>query len=237
MKKVFLLATIAISSVTMQAKGYDYGPEQGVFSISFDASPVLDYVGNLFNGSSNNELSTLDGLDKTPFSGSAITGSYLLTDNLALGLGFGFDNASQTYYSFDAKDRKDGYRKSGDKSSMLKAGLKYYFFEGERVQPTLGADVVYLRSNNMSMTDDDGKVSSSASPENTLGFALNVGVEYFLTSSISLGATVDVDLLKSWQVESSRDDYEREHTKRVESSSFTFGTNLFDGNLSLNFYF
>lgn len=237
MKKILLLSAIAISAVTMQVKADDYGPEQGMFSISFDASPVLDYVGNLFNGSSDNVLSTLGGMDKTSFNGSSITGSYLVTDNLALGLGFGFDNSSWTNYSYDDRDHRDGYRKSSESSSMLKAGLKYYFLEGERVQPTLGADVVYLRSNNMSMTDDDGKVSSSASPENTLGLAVSAGVEYFLTSSFSLGATVGIDLLKSWQVESRRDDYEREHTKRVESSSFTFGTNLFDGNLSLNFYF
>ena len=69
MKKLLLIAVaicmLPIASFAQEAADKKapkvYLPEKGDWSVGFDVAPVLKYVGNLFNGNTNNTLETLGG--------------------------------------------------------------------------------------------------------------------------------------------------------------------------------
>lgn len=96
MKRYILILALCVLTFTnamAQENKKVYLPEQGDVAISFDAAPVLKYVGNMFNGNTNNILDNLSG---TPVSANmsdfaidnitpnvSIAGKYMFTDNLA----------------------------------------------------------------------------------------------------------------------------------------------------------
>ena len=56
MKRYILLLTLCVLTfvnVKAQDEKKVYLPEQGDIAIGFDAAPVLNYVGNLFNNTAN----------------------------------------------------------------------------------------------------------------------------------------------------------------------------------------
>lgn len=90
-----------------------YLPEQGDWAIGFDAKPVLNFVGNLFNGSPNNMSPTLGGestlstlwgpiLPSNPT--VSLMGKYMLTDNLALKANFGILIRNDKYSEYVQDD-------------------------------------------------------------------------------------------------------------------------------------
>lgn len=75
-----------------------YAPEQGDFAIGFDVTPVLRYVGNFFNGNTNNTAMdnglqgspVMDGVFQGPV--ASIMAKYMLTDQLGLRANIGLLN-------------------------------------------------------------------------------------------------------------------------------------------------
>jgi hypothetical protein len=83
--------------------------------------------------------------------------------------------------------------------------------------------------------DNDRNDYKESSPTNTVGLVLDLGVEYFLTQSISLSAYADLGLYASVtriKKYSDTEDYSKKSSART-----TFGTGQLGGNLALNFYF
>lgn len=114
MKKyiIMLLCAIATFNISAQeATQKKYLPEQGDIAIGVDVTPVLRYVGNAFNGSTDNSL---DGLSGTPFNdrmgfitpSASIMMKYMLTDEVALrtNLGLLFNNYNDRRYVADDKE-------------------------------------------------------------------------------------------------------------------------------------
>ncbi len=88
MKKV-IIALLALAMLPAAAFAQEekkqYTPEAGDFAIGFDAAPVLNYVGNMFNANTYNGFRALSGTPSFAVGPTAsIMGKYMLTDELAL---------------------------------------------------------------------------------------------------------------------------------------------------------
>lgn len=85
-----------------------YLPQKGDFAIGIDATPILEFLGNAFNGygatGSKNTLGTIGGsvinLDIAPKPDVSIMGRYFLKDNIAIraNIGLLINNSSQRAY-------------------------------------------------------------------------------------------------------------------------------------------
>lgn len=108
MKKILsiiLAAGVAVLSLSAQeTETKQYLPEEGDWAIGFDAKPVLNFVGNVFNGSTYNEFTPLGG-EPSLLNGPTVSlmGKYMLTDELALKANVGVlvDNNKAAYYVQD----------------------------------------------------------------------------------------------------------------------------------------
>lgn len=245
MKKTLFTAIIATLALTATAQDKYYGAEEGGFAISFNANPVLNYLGNMFNGTSNNRLENFKGMgDDALFQGTTITGKYFLKDNLAIVAGFGFDNVYKDNFQYDAKDKEKevSYTTDGTTKYMIEAGIEYRLQPGKRLQPLFGVNVVYNHQNEYDyFKQEEGKTveTYSSDPVNRIGLLANVGVEYFITTQISVGANLDLGFSKAWFgrcVDNDPDD-DKVNYDRIKSSQTDFKTANVGGNVSLNFYF
>ena len=204
---------VAAMAMTVSAQDKWYGSKEGGFALTFNANPVLNYVGNMFNGNTNNSLDDFEGVDgKGLFNGTTITGKYFLQDNLALDLGFGFNNN----------------------------------YNGQRLQPLFGADVIFQHTNDWSystITEGEGKDNYTyyGAPTNGLGLVLNAGVEYFIIPQISFGANLNFGVAKRWTWNSKDNKPEGEgaakNYSRISHKDIKLLTNNLGANVSLNFYF
>ena len=253
MKKVFCLVMLVVAFTTINSEnafaakpdsGYDYvyyGPMKGDFSLSFSAVPLVNFVGNMFNGTSRQSISQLSGLSSSLFDGSTITGTYFISDRVGFTAGIGFNNSSTKSYEYDRKfDEVQGVEKSGSKATMFMLGANYLLRPGKRLQPVLGASLVYSYANK-GYTDVDDKSDANEdyyqkSPSNSFGIIGNIGVEYYLCKSISLAAFLDLGLTTTANRVKYIDDNEKE-ISYVTSRDTEFMTGKLGGNLAINFYF
>ena len=89
---VIFAATVAIGSVAAQNNEQKvFLPEAGDWAIGVDVKPMLKFAGNLFNGSTDNNLNSFGGGEPTLGASmlmnaptASLMGKYMLTDNLAL---------------------------------------------------------------------------------------------------------------------------------------------------------
>lgn len=133
-------------------------PQQGDWSIGFGIDPIATFVGNLFNGNTNNRLAPLSGetlADKKlgmPRMAS-IMGSYMLTDKIGLRANIGVgvtshvdrayvqDDAAKFFNPYSTLEGKDSY-------SQLSAGFSASFgaefrVGHRRVQGVFGVGATY----------------------------------------------------------------------------------------------
>lgn len=95
---LLLVAFVAIGNIAAQdVEEKVYLPEAGDWAIGFDAKPLLNFVGNVFNGSSSNTMDDFGGgeptLDLNAFNSQnssifnsptvSLMAKYMITDNLA----------------------------------------------------------------------------------------------------------------------------------------------------------
>ena len=252
MKKiVMILAAVAMVAVSANAQDEKwYGAKEGGFAISFNANPVLNYVGNMFNGTQNNRLEGFDGIDgNNVFGGATITGKYFLKDNMAVDFGFGFNNNYNVTNNYDdASDLEEmtSFDRNAATQFQLKAGLEYRLRPGKRLQPIFGGDLIYAHTNRWTYNEvtsgnNEDDYTYYGAPTNALGLMLNAGVEYFVTPQISLGANLDFAVTKVWRgrsVDVDPDDTDPKTSfSRISSSDTFLRTNNYGANVSLNFYF
>ena len=120
MKKFFIVMAALVSFAGMDAQEQktekQYLPEAGDWALGVDVVPVLRYVGNAFNGNTNNEY--IDNLGGEPFVNSnkrfnsrslmpdvSIQGKYMLTDEWGLraNVGLMFRSIYDNRYAVDDK--------------------------------------------------------------------------------------------------------------------------------------
>ena len=246
--KKFLITIVAVfATVSVNAKDW-YGSNEGGFALTFNANPVLNFVGNMFNGTQNNSVSAFEGIDSDDlFGGTTITGKYFLQDELALVAGFGFNNKYNVKNNYeDTKDyeKVTSYSRNSTTAFQAMAGLEYRLRAGERLQPLFGAGLVFVHTNDWNyseITDGtlDGDYVYSGAPANKVGLILNAGVEYFIIEQISLGANLDFAIAKTWRNSAADIDPDTNHSSfsKINKKETFIGTGNFGANVTLNFYF
>ena len=249
MKKIFMTLVAIAMVMSASAQEKYYGAKQGGFALTFNANPVLNYVGNMFNGTQNNSVEDFDGIDgKNLFNGTTITGKYFLKDELAIDLGFGFNNNYDVtnIYASDDVESVTAFGRVATTAFHLKGGIEYRMFPGERLQPLFGADVVFQHTNAwnyQTITDgpNDGNYAYVGNPTNALGVILNAGVEYYIIPQISLGANLTFGAAKRWEWDSKDNDPEgqgaEKNYSRISTKKSYLKTGNVGANITLNFYF
>lgn len=255
MKKTFIMA-LACSFFAVNASAQTetyYGGQEGGFAISLKAEPVINFAGNVLNGTMNNELDTEE-LAKT------VAAKYFVSDNLALTAQLDWDNSRETSFQYgDSEEPFDitGRAISTSKDFEVRVGIQNYFRPGKRLQPFFGANILYGRTNNISNSlsyefendfiEQHEAQHKTSSPTNTLGLTANLGVELFLSKNISLSTCLDLGIKAETSKSISKydtedrdidDDYidARNYNKKT-SKSLSLATGQMRGNLALNFYF
>ena len=249
MKKIMMiLAAVAVFTTANAQDEKWYGSKEGGFAITFNANPVLNYVGNMFNGTQKNSVAPFEGLDSDNlFGGTTITGKYFLKDNMAVVAGFGFNNSYNVRNNYaDANDleKVTSFNRVSATAFQAMAGLEYRLQPGKRLQPIFGANLVYVHTNswNYAKSTDgstDGDYTYTGAPANKVGLMLTAGVEYFITTQISLGANLDFAVSKTWRhssVDNSPEGTPKNYSRCDAKDTFLQTGNL-GANMSLNFYF
>lgn len=226
MKKILsilIAAGLAVLSVSAQeTEKKQYLPEEGDWAIGFDASPVLKYVGNLFNGNTNNTLEAVGGDPVLPMGDTAfdnptvsLMGKYMLTDELAvranIGVRLNNDNTA-TYVADDKATLLDplseakvvDYKNTRTTEVYLTAGAEYRVGK-KRVQGVFGGGILfgldkqlatYTYGNELTPINNDGyrplKEFSAGPTSYYAGLVGSAGVEFFVAPKISLGAEVNL---------------------------------------------
>ena len=247
MKKLFITISFMLVSLSMIAgndKSNDpevyYGAEEGGFSLSFGALPVINFVGNLFNGTTDQSFSGFGGVNPNVFNGTSFSGKYFFTDKVSFTVGAGFNCLSNKTFDYN-KDYSEevAIYKTGDKEAMLLLGFNYLLRPGMRFQPVMGVNAVYVRANkNFEKQDDleDTNVDfNHKTPVNTVGLIANLGVEFFFCKSVSISALLDMGLTTS-TTRNTANDWDEKHSY-VTSKQVKFMTGKMGGNLAVNFYF
>lgn len=166
MKKLLIIIACLLPLIGANAQKTkcekDYLPKQGDWAVGIDVVPVLKYIGNAFNGNTDNSIDHLGG---TPFTkGSnyfnsdlmpdvSITGKYLLTDEWALRANLGLMIRSEYWREYTPDDKAAignpfGDEKVIDKVHASRSGMSLsmgaeYRKGSRRVQGVFGAGVLF----------------------------------------------------------------------------------------------
>lgn len=254
MKKTFIAALLcglfAAGTVNAQTETY-YGAQKGDFSISVNASPLLDYVGNMFNSSTENYL--------TGFA-SGLAGRYFVSDQWAVAAAFSMDRIKDTQFLYlntakpnDITDRditiSDYYN--------LRLGADYILRPGKRLQPFVGLYAVAMYFGDVEVYEqeafDNGTNKQGASttrvstPSFSYGAEALLGIEYFLGKQFSVSAlmgltayvnnTKTVAKYKTDDPAITQDFIDENNFSKKISKTSQISTNMVMGNVSFNFYF
>jgi hypothetical protein len=192
-----------------------YGPKAGQFAVGIEASPVLDFIGNMFAKTNKNESRKWwkDNQDYT------LHGRYFLTDNSAVRLHIRFNNA--IYKDVEKKFTVDDAAKTKNPLSTAKVEDKkvvwnndwrvaagYQQFRGAgRLKGFYGGDVFYryqrtftnnyygnkmnafnpAPSNALGETAGDRTLKSVGSGQHSLGLMGFTGVEFYFMQNACIG--------------------------------------------------
>lgn len=177
MKKILLLlavlcAPLGIISAQNESAKKVYLPEKGDFAVGINLNPVLKFAGNVFNGSSNNQLEYVGGQSITSglsaFDGSvyptvSIMGKYMIKDNFGLRINLGLlvandkENAyvrDDNAYMLDPMSEKELIDSKVTKQSGMSLMLGTEWRKGNRrVQGVFGAGLMFGFSNRQTNYD------------------------------------------------------------------------------------
>lgn len=239
---VFFIAPVHAKrhSESTMPKTIYYGGHKGDFAMSFSVLPVINFIGNMFNGTTSQYFTGFSSVTPSLFSGSALSGKYFITDKLNVTVGAGFNNTSNKAHTYDdSNEVKESVKTTGNKEIMFLVGTHYLLRPGKRLQPIIGANLVYAYANkNFEKYDDKDDADAdynSKHPSNTFGLIANLGIEFYLSKSISLSALLDLGLINTTSRISYHDS--EEDYSYIQSSQTKFQTGKMGGNLALNFYF
>ena len=254
---MLICSTFAVCTANAQTGENYFGPKKGDFAITVGAEPVINFVGNMFNGNTDNSLSGI---------GGSLAGKYFFGDRFAITAGIGINNSKSTSLEYHPED--EDYKEiidkntKGDKFFSLNLGSQFYFRPGKRVQPFIGANIYYGRENegyntyklyeakwnvgNYQFKQYD-EYSKTSTPVNTFGVLANLGIEIFIAKKVSISAAYDLGVQTStYKSISKYDTDDRDVTNeqidtknynKITKKETTFATGLMNGNIAFNFYF
>lgn len=250
MRKLLLTAALvsafAFSNAqTMTSKnGTPILPEANDWSIGFDANPLLNYVGNMFNNSTNNSLWM-----NYPSNNSMVIVGKMVKDEttayrgkLAINFGSSTQTASTAgFTSFDSLFTPSETKNSsmnitlgaGIQKWRGKGRLKGYYGAEAMIgfgKDTLSTEFSYLKP----LTTANGAGASQTLELNSgsvFGFGVNgfVGVEYFFAPKMSLSAEY------TWGIAISSVGESEMVTSQVDATATTVTSVTTKGNKESNF--
>jgi len=233
MKKLLLTASLVFAVVISNAQltsknGTPILPETDDWSIGFDAHPILDYVGNMFNNSSGNGVN----MGYPSNNGMTIVGKMVKDESTAyrakVAINFGSETITHSTVglgfdsTFSASETK-----TSSMNITLGAGIQKWRGKG-RLKGYYGAEAMvgfgsmptmkytYLKS--LTTSSAPGvKQTSEEKGGSLFGFGVNgfIGVEYFFAPKISMSAEY------TWGVAISSEGASEESYQIVESPSGT----------------
>ena len=111
MRKSLIISVLALAlsagAYAQDKKDMVYGPQEGSWALSVGLNPFTDYLGNMFNNSTNNSFEDLNGetiaYDKKTTPLTTISGKYMFTDELGIkaNIGLKFRNDTKKAYVVD----------------------------------------------------------------------------------------------------------------------------------------
>lgn len=253
-------AAIAQTGEITSAKGENWLSQDGDWGLTFDANPLLNYGGNLFNGTAGNSIG--NGLTwANPW--FAIQGKKLTAANKALRakvrIGFGNQKDTDLVPSTDpnatAGTLVDDVTKNSQFNLVLGVGMENRV-GSTRVVGVYGAEA-YLAFGSSNTKYEYGNAASADNPVtgrvteskggSTFGFGVGafVGVEWFCAPKVSLSGEYTWGLMLSSTGHTSTTSETWTGTA-VETTTVDGGTKEFDfgidtgvtgGSVGINFYF
>lgn len=254
------MGTLATAQTTMvkNDRGEIVTPEAGDWAIGADASPILNYIGNMFNGTAGNSISNDFIGNPTQF---RIFGKMFKDENTAyratLGLRSGSskvatltDTSSTTTPSY-----YEDVKKTSGLSLNLSVGLEKRRGHG-RLQGYYGGEFgIGVGGAASTITNTYGLDLSNSNPVDRIlksksGTTINVGirgfvgVEYFVLPKLSLGAEFGLGLGFTRTGEG-KEDHEVWNGTGVDTytlntgktSNFSFNTDNFSGAFRILYHF
>lgn len=216
-----------------------YGAKKGGFSLSVGILPAVNFVGNMFNGTSKQSFSGFNNASYADFNGSILTASYFLLDKMSLTAGVGINCNKNKAFTYGENDNKENIKVTGSNEIAFTLGANYLLRQGARIQPILGGSLMYgFVNQNFEREDDKTSINADfnhKSPSSTFGVICNVGIECFLSKAISISAVADLALTMT-KNKYKVDDWDEQKTT-LNSTQTNFTTGQLGGNLALNFYF
>jgi hypothetical protein len=188
----------AENDVLTNAKGDAILPAAGDWALGFDAAPLLNYAGNMFNGNTGNTMNAA-----WDNSNMAITGKYFkdATTAYRASLRLAMGSSSVTTLTDTATSGDPSYIEDVASSSanaiVLGGGMELRRGHGKLQGYYGGEALITLGGSSTSNTwgldlSDTNPFSRTVSTKSagTFGFTLRgfVGVEYFIMPKISIGA-------------------------------------------------
>ena len=216
-----------------------FGTKENGFSLSVGAIPALNFVGNMFNNTENLSFSGFGNTYNSSFVGDMLSVSYFIKDDISLTMDVGINRNKNKKNSYDDKDNVETIQVTGSNDFIIKVGANYLLRPGERIQPIIGASLMYgLANKNFEKVDDQTEVNADFNhtyPSKMLGIVCNVGVEFFICKNVSISTLADLSILKK-KNKSKVDDWDENKTT-INSVQTTFSTGQLGGNIAFNFYF
>ena len=212
----------------LNKKGESILPAKGDFGLSFDATPILRYTGNIFNNTTDNDFST-QGLN------AGITGRYFLTDKSALRATVNLDFGTTPFKNIIISD-EDPQAKVTDTKKVSNTEVAF------------GNTSTKWNTSNF----DQAKLKTRALKETSgLSFGAGiggfVGVEYFVLPHIAIGGELGIGMIgrtlpKGKQTSETivsgkrKTENSEYYSKYTSDKGFHFITN-YNAVVSLSFYF
>lgn len=146
---VFSAASFAQNEQVQNKNGVDMMPVSGEWGVGMNALPVINYIGNAFNGNTGN---TFMGGNKfvNYWAGNTLFGKYMLSDNNAVRAQLRVGQYNSTYNNYVYSDRAndpdslvmDSYT---TRASFYNIGVGYEFRRGKnRLRGIYGGEVMYM---------------------------------------------------------------------------------------------
>lgn len=237
--KKFLFIAFAVIALAANAQSEEgktkkqFETKAGQYAVSVNATPVLNYVGNIFNGETNNSLSNFSFIN-----GFGIYGKKYLTDDKAIRAGLNLSLSSMKSNVANIDSVAEGALEStrvSDNSIGIYGGLEYrkgtgrfQSFYGPMAMINFGAEKTKYNYNGTPSTYSSLYTGSQKTFE--IGAGGFVGFEFFVTNNITLGTEAAVSLNYAYTSATKAkiqtgDDSTLEEETAGATSEFSFGFN------------
>ena len=234
----------AQTAMVKNDNGFVVTPEAGDWALGADASPILMYVGNMFNGS------TANGLNNAFVNNNAIFGKYFVDENTAYRAAFRVTTISNKvstlvdtntqagqpeYITNETKTSGFGFYLSGGLEKRRGHGRLQGYYGGELGLGLGGATPTTTNTYEQAMTATTAPrvLSNKSGASFTVGLRGFIGAEYFVIPKLSLGVefgwglavrTTGEGTVDTEQWNATNNASETITTNSGKSSSFGFGT-------------